>query len=150
MDTNIDKELIIMREAYQLLKDVDESTQERIIAWLQAKLGTTHGESKPVVATSKPDELPQLGNLSQQDAVLLVVASLLKYSPRLSVTAREINSKLAELNYKVGHLTRALTLLAQQRPALLLLIKKGYSKQAQREIKLTAAGVRRALKLGRS
>lgn len=62
-----------------------------------------------------------------------------------SFASQTLNSLLKDLGHGVGNITDALSALKDERPALLLQLKKsGTSKQARKTYKLTVEGVRRA------
>ncbi len=61
-----------------------------------------------------------------------------------SFGSQTLNDALKDLGHGVGNITDALTALKEERPALLLQLKKsGTSKQARKTYKLTQEGIRR-------
>jgi hypothetical protein len=61
-----------------------------------------------------------------------------------SFPAQTLNTQLKDLGHGVGNITEALTSLKNERPALVLQLKKsGISRQARKTYKLTTEGIRR-------
>ena len=61
-----------------------------------------------------------------------------------SFPAQPLNDLLKDLGHRVGNITEALTALKNERPALILQLKKsGTSRQARKIYKLTQEGARR-------
>jgi hypothetical protein len=68
-----------------------------------------------------------------------------------SFASQSLNTELKDLGHGIGNITEALTSLKNDRPALVLQLKKsGTSKQARKTYKLTQEGIRRVQTMTRT
>jgi hypothetical protein len=169
-DIETDKELRTMKLAYQLLQNVDRWGQERIINWLQSKLGSDTGAGKQGAvrqesvaadqseseasshahsqANNQPRPAPTRLPVTDREKVLAAAIALAE-AGTVQFTSRQISQKLKEVGIVISNLTRTMTELVSTRPPLLVQLRKqGRTMQGRRLFMLSSHGRTRAAGLG--
>lgn len=163
---DIDHELKLMRDAYHLLSRVDKSGRVRIITWLRARLevdeNVTVGEAAPAVdptteLVSSAARNPVGSNtrrgiesfseylanfrIETQYDFPLVAARFLELVGKEEFRSFDLSRAFKSAGIKVSNLTRLLSQLEANTPALILRLQKnGTTQQAQRSFKLSKWG----------
>jgi hypothetical protein len=157
-----DDELDSMQQIKAALTPLDEPTRNRVLQWAVSRfIGSTGISLSPSldqpavgpVATSASNgqtfetfaELFEAARPSTEKEKGLVAGYWVQICQgEPSFGSQVLNDALKDLGHGVGNITDALSGLKDERPALLLQLKKsGTSKQARKTYKLTVQGIRR-------
>ena len=104
--------------------------------------GTAHGSTQRFEAFAELFEATNPSTEREKGLVAAYWAQICQAQP--SFGSQALNDALKDLGHGVGNITDALSALKDERPALLLQLKKsGTSKQARKTYKLTQEGIRR-------
>lgn len=154
-------ELAAMRKIAEALDDLDDAAQQRALQWVNSRYRKATGgsftltssspfldrESSPATEQKYETfaELFDAANPTSEKEKALVAAyweQLCKNQP--SFGSQSLNTELKDLGHRVGNITEALTSLKNERPSLVLQLKKsGTSRQARKTYKLSQEGVKR-------
>lgn len=147
----------------EALKHLDASAIVRVLDWASRRYAASAGGDRLTVRDDT--ETPSLDGDVRADgrysdlAELYTAADPKTESESVLIAAywhhvahktdaldsQALNRDLKDLGRGVGNVTRACSVLIQQRPALMLQVKKaGSTKQARKQYRLTAAGLQRA------
>jgi hypothetical protein len=151
-------EVAAMQAVATALSDLDQDAKKRVLAWANDKFmferpvrPTSHQQNSPetTVEASGFDSLAELfdavGPETDKDKAL-VAAFWEASGDGATFSAQSLNTQLKHLGHGVGNITRALSLLADEKPALVLQVRKsGNSRQARKLFKVTEAGRKRVL-----
>lgn len=161
-----DDELEALRKIADALEPLNDEARLRALQWAigrfrgnrvaevsAPKLGTelTMGDASSESHESFA-ELFEAGNPATEREKALLAAYWAQVSQnQASFAAQTLNSDLKDLGHGVGNITEALTALKNERPALVLQLKKsGTSKQARKTYKLTLEGIKRVQSMMRN
>jgi len=156
-----DDEINAMKQIAEVLAPLDEAARNRTLQWAVSRFsGTSSGGLATQGQAIANRGGVQLGNPSHFDTfaelfdaahpaterekglVAAYWAQICESEPNFG--AQTLNDALKDLGHGVGNITEALTALKEERPALILQLKKsGTSKQARKTYKLTQEGMRR-------
>jgi len=154
-------EIAAMTQVGTVLEPLDEAGRSRVLQWavahflnkgLSPQSNREHsialGSGGTPSGTSTYDsfaELFEAAAASTEREKALVAAFWVQVSQsQPSFGSQPLNDALKDLGHGVGNITDALTALKDDRPALILQLKKsGSSKQARKTYKLTQEGIRR-------
>jgi hypothetical protein len=157
-----DDELNSMQQIKAALTPLDEVTRNRVLQWAISRfIGTTGiglsppldqpAFGRPATITSSSQgfetfaELFEAAHPSTEKEKGLIAGYWVQIcQSQPSFGSQALNDALKDLGHGVGNITDALSALKDERPALLLQLKKsGTSKQARKTYKLTQEGIRR-------
>jgi len=155
-----DDEINAMKQIAGALTPLDETVRTRVLLWAASRFSATSTRGLPTLPNSPDGGQSQLGMASRFEsfAELFQAADPSTERERALVAAyweqiceeqasfgsQTLNDALKDLGHGVGNITDALSALREDRPALILQLKKsGTSKQARKTYKLTQEGVRR-------
>lgn len=154
-------EIDAMKKIDEAMKPLDEPAQLRALQWANSKYGgkRTVGGSfsshdQPELEKAKPDAPGEFGTFpelfeatapsSEKDRALVAAYWTQVCTGAGSFASLSLNSELKDMGHGVSNITETLTRLKDERPALVLQLKKsGTSKQARKIYKLTQEGIRR-------
>jgi hypothetical protein len=155
-----DDEIKAMSSVAAALTPLDDDARNRVLQWAASRYGG-RAQALALGALSLPGAggLPP-GNTSEFETFAELFEAARPSTERekglvaaywtqicqsqSSFASQSLNDALKDLGHGVGNITDALTALKEERPALLLQLKKsGSSKQARKTYKLTQEGVRR-------
>jgi hypothetical protein len=151
------EELEAMKKIAAALDPLDDAARARALQWASSRFcaasttlaGPRSGKLgvEPVVSGSYPTfaELFDAANpRTERDKALIAAYWLQECQAIQSFPSQALNDLLKDLGHRVGNITEALNQLKNERPALVLQLKKsGTSKQARKTYKLTIEGARR-------
>jgi hypothetical protein len=164
--TEHDQELSAMSAVVQALTPLDENARKRVLQYALARFKST---SPGVVADEVTEETEAAGGPpanggaakeiagygtlaelyhdakpnSDAEKALVVSAWLQVSEARDGIDGFSVNSALKNLGYPIGNITRAFGVLVNQRPALMIQLRKaGVTRQARKLSKVTEAGLR--------
>jgi hypothetical protein len=150
-------------DVVEAFKHLDAAAIVRVLDWASKRYGPGAGADRLVVR--EQTETSSLGGDARGDgryndlAELYTAADPKTESESVLIAAywhhvahktdaldsQALNRDLKNLGRGVGNVTRACSVLIQQRPALMLQVKKaGSTKQARKQYRLTVAGLQRA------
>lgn len=154
-----DDELEAMKKIKAALEPLEDAARQRALHWAFSRYrGGTSAVVMPARLTEPslevhPNnsqfadfaELFDAANPSTEKDKALVAAYWIQVCQSVaSFPSQTINAELKDLGHGVGNITEALTQLKNERPALILQLKKsGTSRQARKTYKLTIEGVKR-------
>jgi hypothetical protein len=152
----MDPEVQAMSKIAEALADLEEPARERVLRWAKARYTASGNVVSTEEAKTKAEEADtiEFDHLSELfDAVepstefeKVLVASYwfqeIKGQPY--VRSLTVNKALKQLGHGIGNITREFTRLQDEKPSLIIQVqKKGSTKQARKQYKVTAAGKRR-------
>lgn len=155
-----DDELEAMKKIKAALEPLDDAARQRALHWASSKyrnagaatfpISTRFGEMPSEAAQNNAlfssfAELFDAANPSTEKDKALVAAYWVQVcQSAASFPSQTLNTELKDLGHGVGNITEALTQLKNERPALVLQLKKsGTSRQARKTYKLTLEGMKR-------
>lgn len=155
-----DDEINAMSQVAAALMPLDEGARIRVLQWavsryhgknqllargfvdLKSAGGGQSGGALQFESFAELFEATQPSTEREKGLVAAYWAQVGQSQP--SFGSQTLNDALKDLGHGVGNITDALTALKEERPALLLQLKKsGTSKQARKTYKLTQEGIRR-------
>jgi hypothetical protein len=150
-------ELDAMKKIAAALEPLDDAARARALQWAMSRFRNSKAiavfeqpvDASPSVAASTAygafAELFDAASPNTEKEKALVAAywmQICESSP--SFPAQSLNDLLKDLGHRIGNITEALTALKNERPALVLQLKKsGSSRQARKIYKLTQEGAKR-------
>ncbi len=155
--SDVAEEVAAMQSVATALTNLDEGARNRVLTWANDKFKFERSPSRAIPqqldyadAPSAPSAFGSLAELfdaagpeTEKDKAL-VAAFWEANGDGATFSAQSLNTQLKHLGHGVGNITRALSLLADEKPALVLQIRKsGNSQQARKLFKLTEAGRKR-------
>src|SRR5882672_1636023 len=150
-----DDEINAMKQIAAVLGPLDEPARGRVLQWATSRFRTkasaaaaasaaenSRGEAQRFEAFA---ELFAAADPSTEREKALVAAYWEQVCQgQTSFASQTLNDRLKDLGHGVGNITDALSALKDERPALVLQLKKsGTAKQARKTYKLTIEGIRR-------
>ena len=164
-----DMELGAMNIIYETLKDLEPEAITRILVWTVDRLGvdiTGAGKGGPsqndlesdTKVTYSVEGLPSFETLSELFAKIrpetnadkaLVSATFLQVTKgNEDLTAQQINNELKHLGHRTPNITDAISSLVDERPSLMIQIRKsGRTQQARKTHKVTDEGIKEVLRM---
>jgi hypothetical protein len=154
-------ELDAMKKIAAALEPLDDAARARALQWAQSRFRTSKGlapfdqapsrnfessnESSPSGEYGSFAELFDAANPDTEKDKALVAAYWTQVCESASAfPSQSLNAILKDLGHGIGNITEALTALKNEKPALILQLKKaGTSRQARKTYKLTSEGVKR-------
>jgi len=153
-------DIAAMTQVGTALEPLDDAARSRVLQWAIAQFLTkglipqSIREPSSGIGSSAPGsnstydsfaELFEAAAASTEREKALVAAYWVQVNQsQPSFGSQPLNDALKDLGHGVGNITDALTSLKDERPALILQLKKsGSSKQARKTYKLTQEGIRR-------
>jgi hypothetical protein len=155
-----DAEIAAMSAVAKALEPLDEAVRQRVIGWATSRFGAfvpvaarisgserqiaTAGETARVEFDSLADLFAAADPKTEKDRALVAAywAQICQSQPNFP--AQTLNASLKDLGHGLSNVTVALDALKNERPALILQLKKsGTSKQARKTYKLTVEGAKR-------
>lgn len=160
-------ELEAMGKVAEVLEGLDEKARSRVIAWVMGALsiephsGVTTvvkgfgGAPEPDVPSKRSTEFDTFAEQfhaaspqSEKEKALVAAFWSQQTSGSGSFGSQQINAELRDIGYKIANITDALTQLINEKPALVVQLKKsGSSRQARKTYKITDAGSRRVAEM---
>jgi hypothetical protein len=153
------QELEAMRKIAEALEPLDEPARQRALQWAFSRyhasrtppgpsLDTTPGRSEAADRQTPFETFAELFEAAdpKTESEKALVASYWEQvgESQLSFASQTLNARLKDLGHGVGNITEALSALKNEKPALVLQLKKsGTSRQARKTYKLTVEGMRR-------
>jgi hypothetical protein len=145
----------------EAFRPLDPAAIRRVLEWAfkrYAGAALTEGAGASLPAAARADDLGadrHVGDIAdlytaanpRTEAESVLVAAYWRHVTERTdaLDSQTLNRDLKHLGRGVANVTRACSVLIQQRPALMLQVKKsGSTKQARKQYRLTAAGVQRA------
>lgn len=152
-----DDEINAMGKIAAALGPLDEPTRARVLQWASSRFRSASGPAPVNHANDSPTtpgdtqrfetfaELFEVARPTTEREKALIAAYWEQVGQgEASFGSQTLNDALKHLGHGVGNITDALSALKDERPALVLQLKKsGSSKQARKTYKLTQEGVRR-------
>lgn len=155
-----DAEITAMSAVAQALEPLDEVVRQRVISWAASrfggsppalsKLSGTERQMAPAgeAARGEFDSFAELFDAadprSDKDRALVAAYWTQVCQSQPTFPAQTLNASLKDLGHGLSNVTVALEALKDEKPALILQLKKsGTSKQARKTYKLTVEGTRR-------
>ena len=154
-----DLEIEAMLVSARAIEPLDPSAKRRVLDWLCDRFGgtppTPAGSAVSATAPSIRGEYGTFADLfdaaspnTEKEKVLVAAYWTQVCLAQPNFPAQALNSALKDLGHGVGNITDSLDALKDERPALLLQLKKsGTTKQARKTYKLTEEGARRVRKM---
>jgi hypothetical protein len=161
--TDPELEIDATRDIYKLLKPLDSTARVRVVTHVASMLGIVPSTKLPELAetlapTGRSDEslsgqengefatfaefFDALDPQTEADKALAAGYWIQVGEKAESFDAQSANKELKHLGHAAGNITQALSALMQQKPALVVQLKKsGSSRQARKTYKVTQAGV---------
>jgi len=156
-------ELEAMKKIADALEPLDEAARQRALHWANSRFratrtgnadggstsaqqfGTTNEPSENTVRFESFAELFEAANPNTEKEKALIASYWEQVCQNLpSFASQSLNAGLKDLGHGIGNITEALTALKNDRPALILQLKKsGTSRQARKTYKLTQEGMRK-------
>jgi hypothetical protein len=150
-----DDEIEAMSQVAAALSPLDDQARNRVLQWAASRFRsksaapqgssfqTVHSTDTPIFETFA--ELFEAAQPSTEREKALVAGYWVQIGQsQLSFGSQTLNDALKDLGHGIGNITDALSALKEEKPALVLQLKKsGTSKQARKTYKLTQEGVRR-------
>src|SRR5665213_807961 len=157
---SVEKEIKAMGTISSALEDLESDARARVLYWAMSRYGITSAGQKafkmPGVNTnggagSTPGEYATFADLfdaakpiTEREKAMVAAYWLQVCENAESFQSQSLNDLLKDLGHGIGNITEALNQLKNDRPALLLQLKKsGSSRQARKTYKLTQVGTRR-------
>lgn len=162
--TDASAEIKAMQGIAEALEGIAEDAQLRVLGWANDRYG---GEARPTrrhQSTSLADESPDnhrsqngtgigeyessgellaaSGARSEPERVLVMGFWFQIINEQADLESQEISTELKHLGHKVSNTTRAFSSLINQKPQLVIQMRKsGNTKQARKKYKLTSVGI---------
>lgn len=157
-------EIEAMKAIMIAMEPLEEAIRERVLRWACDKYKVAGANARTRMAYAEPGGSTESNEVGAEVPVYDTAAELLAaagadtdadkalvvgywYQVVLNqsdIESQAINTELKHIGYGVGNITRALDSLVNQRPQLVIQLRKGgASKQARKKFKLTAEGIRR-------
>ena len=142
----------------EAFRPLDGAAITRVLEWAAKRYGAGRGAEAPLPASAPRTDgavEARVGDLAElytaadprTESESVLVAAYWRHLAHATevLDSQALNRDLKNLGRGVANVTRACSVLIQQRPALMLQVKKaGTTKQARKQYRLTAAGVQRA------
>jgi hypothetical protein len=153
-----DDEINAMKQLAAALGPLDEGARTRVLQWaasrFNASLPAAASTSRLHASGSNTSDAQQFESFAElfeaahpsteRERALVASYWMQIGQGEQSFGSQILNDALKDLGHGVGNITDALTALKEERPALILQLKKsGTSKQARKTYKLTQEGIRR-------
>jgi hypothetical protein len=157
-----DDEIEAMKKIATALEPLDDAARHRALQWATSRyravkpgdaVGTTIMRTSEMGGDTQANaspyqtfaELFEAANPGTERDKALVAAYWIQVCQNVgSFPSQLLNAELKDLGHGIGNITEALTQLKNERPALILQLKKsGTSKQARKTYKLTQEGAKR-------
>jgi hypothetical protein len=156
-----------MADEFETMKSLEETVlalesekRPRVLQWFWSRFGDELGATKssalrmsvasmsPSAGGGKYDTFADLFDAAspqtEREKALVAAFWVQVCQNEQSFPSQVLNGLLKDLGHGIGNITEALTQLKEERPALVLQLKKsGLSKQARKTYKLTQEGIRR-------
>ena len=155
-----DPELKAMSAVLEALADLDREAQDRILNWTRSRLDlrkpkeveNTDQESpkrdSPIKVESFAELFDQARPKLEKEKALLGAYWIQICQGQETFASSAVNNELKHLGHGLANVTDCLNRLIDQRPSLILQIRKsGTSKQARKTYKVTQAGVSRVQRM---
>lgn len=147
-----DREIAVMAQLNGLLSELDDRAQERVVQWLIARYPARR---IPIVgqredgAGRQPSDFASLMESAdfetEEDRTLLACFWVQEFEGANPFDSQRVNTLLKELGFGASNITRALRGLHEQRPRLVMPIRKeGRTRQARKQYRVTGEGIRHA------
>jgi hypothetical protein len=161
-------ELDAMKKIAAALEPLDDAARARALQWAMSRFRNSKGlvpveQLPPRVADASPNENANTGYstfaelfdaanpVTEKDKALLAAFWMQTYEDAQNFPAQSLNDLLKDLGHGIGNITEALTALKNERPALVLQLKKsGTSRQARKIYRMTQEGARRVAAMSNS
>jgi hypothetical protein len=157
--SEIADEVAAMQSIATALAGLDEGAKMRVLAWVFDKFNFQRGSMRPATHSPAPQDVANgasvFGSLAElfdaaspeTDKDKVLVAAFWEASgDGATFSAQSLNTQLKHLGHGIGNITRALSLLTDEKPTLVLQVRKsGNSQQARKLFKVTEAGRKRVL-----
>ena len=156
-NTATDEEVTAIQSVLNALGPLDPGGRQRVYEYVGSRLrivgdGVEHGSFRSDGESGDASRTEDYGSFAefyesadpQSNAVRVLVASywLQEHEENDSFVSFDVNKALKDLGHGVSNITAAFSALKQQKPALVLQVKKaGKSRQARKTYKLTKAGL---------
>ena len=155
------KELEAMRAVAEALAGLDSDSTRRVLGWALERFGVSATQASRG-ASSVPghhpagdpalQDLPDLFAIAQPSdgpaKALLAGYWLQAIKGNEDIEAQTLNSELKHLGHRLPNVTSTLSLLMNQKPALVVQTRKtGSNQQARKRYRLTSEGIRRVRQL---
>lgn len=156
-----DEEINAMKQVAAALGPLDENARTRVLHWAVSRfnvnspmvpsISKAQAGGGDVSAATGPRQFETFAELfeaaspsTERERALVASYWVQVIQGQPSFGSQVLNDALKDLGHGVGNITDALTALKEERPALILQLKKsGTSKQARKTYKLTQEGIRR-------
>jgi hypothetical protein len=154
-----DVEVAAMEAVAKALAGLDEAARIRVIGWATSRYAGTAAARPPLEVgggqSSSPagpradfDSFAELFDradpTTEKDKALVAAYWVQACLGQSSFLAQELNTNLKDLGHGVGNITVSLDGLKEEKPSLVLQLKKsGTTKQARKTYKLTQEGAKR-------
>jgi hypothetical protein len=152
----MDTEIQAMSKVVEALSGLEEPVRERVLRWAVARYASSgasigddelepQGGEVDIAAFDDFSELfDAVGPSTEFEKVLVASYWFQEIEGHSSVAALTVNKALKQLGHGVGNVTREFNRLQAEKPSLVLQVKKkGSTKQARKQYKVTAAGKRK-------
>ena len=151
----VDREIAAMKATSETFEGLEEGeVRQRVLNYLNARYGGRGKIQQEFVEAEEPEgdrtfgdvadlmEAAGAGNNTARALVAAYWVQELQSNPTFA--SQTVNKHLKQLGYTVANITMTFNSLIDRKPAYLMQTKKsGSSKQARKQYKLTAAGVKR-------
>ena len=156
-----DQELTAMTAIARALEPLDEGARSRALGWAAAKFGlSVAATSRGTPAASTPASTQEFTEFAELFAAAdpktdkgraLVAAYWTQVCEnQANFPSQSLNAKLKDLGHGIGNITDALDALKDEKPSLILQLKKsGTAKQARKTYRLTQEGVKRVMQMAK-
>lgn len=158
-----DDEINAMMQIAAALTPLEDGVRTRVLTWAVSRFRGASGpstgmpfeapgiEKAPSVSANESEQFGSFAELfeaarpsTEREKGLVAAYWVQMCQSQPSFGSQALNDALKDLGHGVGNITDALSALKEERPALLLQLKKsGTSKQARKTYKLTLEGIRR-------
>jgi hypothetical protein len=153
----LDLELTALSTISSLLADLPQDSQIRIVNWISSRFhvqGATLSASKRNASSESQNVVMEFADLASlfvaanpttgAEKALVVAFWLQESMHHEEWEGFAINTELKHLGHGLKNVTDALNALIEQRPQLVVQLRKsGKTKQARKQYKLTAEGIRK-------
>ena len=152
-----DKEIEALATVSEALSGLDEEVVKRILQWAANRYGVTirkradeKAEDKEAHDTEETSTFSDVNELfdaaepsTNSERALVIAYWLQEIEGQPDFMAQTVNTQLKHMGHPITNITRALQLLIDRKPSLVMQVKKsGTSKQARKRYKITTAGRR--------
>jgi hypothetical protein len=165
METKMeDSELSAMQSVLAALQPLDEQARVRVLRWGWERFGesdvaiTALSGPRGAVATERSETFADAAEVVERagasngpERALCVGYFLQEMNGQAGFSGQEINSALKNLGHPLSNVTKTLSDLRAQKPALVLQVSKaGRAQQARKTYRLTVAGLDRVRQMLRA